>query len=111
LRTRIALYVVAALLIAAHFLRGGDLVAAILCAATPLLFLVPRRWSLFVLQGLAFAAAGVWLEAAWRLVTVRQQLGEPWLRGVAILVGVAAVSMLAGALLSGGRFQTRYCGG
>ena len=109
--TRIGFYVIAAMLIAAHFLRGGDFIAAALCLATPLLFLVRRSWSPLVLQGLAFAAAGVWLEAAWRLATVRQLLGEPWLRGTAILVGVAAVSMLAGALLSGRRVRTRYCGG
>jgi hypothetical protein len=110
LLARIALYIVAAVLIAAHFLRDGNPSGVALCLATPLLFFVRRRWSLLVLQGLAFAGAGVWLEAAWQLVTVRQLFGEPWLRGAAILVGVAAVSMIAGGLLSGGRFQARYCG-
>jgi hypothetical protein len=100
----------AALLIAAHFLRGGDLIAAAVCLATPLLFLVRRRWSLFVLQGLAFAAAGVWLETAWDLVAVRQLLGEPWMRAAAILAGVAAVTLVAGGLLCGSLFQARYCG-
>ncbi len=110
MRIRIALYFVADLLIAAHFLRGGDLIAVVLCLATPLLFLIRRRWSLFVLQGLAFAAAGIWLAAAWQLAAERHLFGQPWLRGAAILIGVAVVSMLAGGLLGGSRFQERYCG-
>ncbi len=110
MRTRIALYIVAALLIAAHFLRGGDVIAVAVCLATPLLFLVRRPWSLLVLQGLAFAAAGIWLAQAWHLAAERALFGQPWLRGAAILIGVAAVSMLAGGLLGGSRFQARYCG-
>ncbi len=107
---RLSLYIVAALLIAAHFLRDGNLIGVALCLAAPLLFLVRRRWSLLVLQGLAFVAAGLWLGAAWHLVAIRQLLGQPWVRGATILVGVAAFSILAGAVLAGARFQTRYCG-
>jgi hypothetical protein len=110
LRTRIALYVIAALLIAAHFLRGGNFVAVALCLATPLLFLVRRRWSLLVLQGLAFAAAGIWLMTALHLAAERQFFGEPWMRATAILAAVAAVSLLAGGLLFAGKFRERYCG-
>ncbi len=94
---------------AAHFLRDGNLIGVALCLATPLLFLVRRRWSLLLMQGLAFAAAGLWLGAAWHLVVERQFLGRPWLLGATILVGVAAVTILAGGLLCGARFQTRYC--
>ncbi len=98
------------MLIAAHFLRDGNLIGVVLCLAAPLLFLVRRRWSLLAMQGLAFVAAGLWLGAAWHLMAVRQLVGEPWLRGTAILVAVAVFSILAGALLAGARFQTRYCG-
>ena len=55
---RISLYVVAALLIAAHFLRVGNFIGVAFCVATPLLFFVRQRWSLLLLQALAYAAAG-----------------------------------------------------
>ena len=96
---RISLYVVAALLIAAHFLRVGNLVGVALCLATPLLFFVRQRWSLLLLQILAYAAAGLWLWTAWQVAMERMAFGQPWLRAAAILVAVAAVSTLAGVLL------------
>ena len=108
--TRIALYVIAAALIAAHFVRAGSLMAATLCLATPLMFLVRRRWSLLLLQGLAYAAATMWLVTAWRLVVERQSFGKPWLLAAVILVAVAAVSALAGGLLATRRAIERYRG-
>ena len=77
---RISLYVVAALLIAAHFLRLGNMVGVALCLATPLLFLVRRRWSLLLLQGLAYARRRVWLATAWQVAAERLSFGQPWLR-------------------------------
>ncbi|MFY9894065.1 MAG: hypothetical protein WAK63_08010 [Xanthobacteraceae bacterium] len=108
--TRVLLYVVAAVLIAAHFLRVGDLVVVALCLATPLLFLLRRRWSLLVLQWLAYVAAAIWLAAAWQIVEMRMAFGEPWLRAALILIAVAGFSMLAGLLLHNNVMQVRYRG-
>ena len=96
---RIALYIIVSLLIAAHFLRMGNTIAVALCLAAPLLFLVRRRWSLLLLQWLAYVAAAVWLAIAWEIAAARWSLGEPWLRAAAILLAVAAINMLAGGLL------------
>ncbi len=98
---RIALYAIAAALIAAHFLRAGELIPATLCLMAPLLFLLKSRRSLLLLQGLAYAAAASWLWTAWELVALRRAYGRPWLLGAAILIAVAAVSALAGTLLRG----------
>jgi hypothetical protein len=108
MRARISLYVVAALLIAAHFLRVGNWIGVALCLAAPLLFLVRQRWSLLLLQGLAFAAAAVWLWAAWQIAEMRLAFGQPWLRAVLILAAVAAITVLAGGLLRSGSMQMRY---
>ncbi len=105
---RIAFYIVAACLIAAHFLRMGNLVATALCLATPALFLLRGRWSLLLLQGLAYGAAAVWIETAWEIAAMRRAFGEPWLRAALILAAVAAVSALAGLLLRGVAVQERY---
>ena len=98
---RIALYVVASWLIAAHFLRSGNLVLSGLCLAAPLLFFVHRRWTLPALQVLAYAAGAVWLVTAWQIVSLRHAFGVPWGRSAAILLSVAAVTLLAGWLFAG----------
>jgi len=105
---RIALYILAAALIAAHFLRAGSVIGVALCLATPLLFLVRRRWSLLVLEWLIYGAAIVWLASAWQIVAMRQSLGQPWHLAAAILVAVAAISVLAGGLLHGKIPRERY---
>src|SRR5208283_2484322 len=96
---RISLYVAATMLIAAHFLRVGNMIGVALCLAMPLLFLVRQRWSLLLLQGLAYVAAAIWLATAWQVVAIRWSLGRPWHLAAVILVSVAAVSVLAGGLL------------
>ncbi|MGO9007800.1 MAG: hypothetical protein ACLQIQ_19275 [Beijerinckiaceae bacterium] len=105
---RIVLYVIAACLMAAHFLRTGSLIATGLCLAAPALFLVRRHWSLLLLQWLAYGAAAIWLETAWQIATMRRAFGEPWLRAALIMVAVAAFSVLAGVLLRGTTLRERY---
>lgn len=106
---RIALFVLTALLMAAHFLRAGDYLLVALCLAAPLLFFLRTRWSLMVLQGLSFAAALVWLATAWQIAEMRQMFGQPWLRSALILGSVAAFSAVAGLLLNG--LRGRYPAG
>ncbi len=107
---RITLYTAATLLLAAHFLRVGDIIATAACLAVPGLFLVRQRWSLLLLQGLAYIAAAIWLATAWQVVAIRWSLGRPWHLAAVILVSVAAVSVLAGGLLQSSTFQLRYRG-
>jgi hypothetical protein len=108
---RISLYVVAALLLGAHFLRAGDLGIVLLCLAAPLLFLWRQRWSLIALQFLAYCAAGTWIGAAIRLVQLRQQLGQPWTVAAIILGSVALYTLLAGLLLNSRAIKERYPAG
>ncbi|MBI5921461.1 MAG: hypothetical protein HY847_07390 [Betaproteobacteria bacterium] len=100
MRMRISLYVFAAVLIAAHFLRAGNVLVAALCLAAPLLFLLHRPWILPLLQALAYGAAACWLWTAWELVIVRRSANQPWMLAAAILLAVAALSALSGALLA-----------
>lgn len=107
---RIALYVVAAVLMAAHFLHAGDVIGVAVCLAAPALFLLRERWSLVVLQGLAYGAGLIWFATAWQLVHLRWMLGEPWHLAAAILLTVGAITMVAGGLLRGARLQLHYRG-
>lgn len=105
---RISLFVVAALLLGAHFLRAGNLVLVALCLAAPLLFFYRKRWSLIVLQLLAYCAAGTWIAVAIQLVQMRQQSGQPWTIAAIILGSVALFTLLAGLLLNSRAIRERY---
>ena len=105
---RISLYIVAALLLGAHFLRADDRALVALCLATPLLFAWRNRWSLIALQVLAYCAAGTWIAVAMQLVQMRQQLVQPWTVAVIILAAVALLTLLAGLLLNARAITEHY---
>jgi len=110
MKFRISLFVVAALLLGAHFLRAGNLVIVALCLAAPLFFLARKRWSLIVLQLLAYAASANWILVAVRLVQLRQQMREPWTAAAIILGSVALFTLLTGLLLNTRAIKQHYTG-
>lgn len=105
---RIGLFVIAALLLGAHFLRAGNFLLVALCLATPLLFLYKKRWSLILLQLTAYGATARWLWAALQLVEFRQQAGRPWATAALILGAVALVTLVAGLLMNSRCMRERY---
>ena len=105
---RIILFVVAALLLGAHFLRGGNLLLVAFCAGSPLLFLFRSRWSLIALQILAYCGTGVWTVTAFRLIEARELSGRPWTIAAVILGAVALITLLAGLLLNSRSTKERY---
>ena len=107
---RISLFVVAALLLGAHFLRAGNLVLVALCLAAPLLFLWRQRWSLILLQLLAYGAAATWIAVAIQLAQLRQQSGQAWTAAAIILGSVALFTLLTGLLLNSRAIRERYPG-
>lgn len=105
---RLSLYIIAALLLGAHFLRAGNMALVTLCLAAPLLFAWRNRWSLMALQILAYCAAATWVAVAIQLVQMRQQLGQPWTVAVVILGAVALLTLAAGLLLNSRTLRARY---
>lgn len=105
---RISLYAVAALLLGAHFLRAGNVLMMALCVAAPLLFLWRKRWSLVLLQILAYGAALTWIAVAYQLVELRQRSGQPWTVAAIILGSVAVFTFAAGLLLNSRAIKDRY---
>ena len=92
---RTALQVLAALLLAAHFFRGGTTVAAGLALGLGALAFVRRRWARRWLQAGLALGVFVWLYTAWVLATGRAALGQPYGRLLAILGAVAVLTALA----------------
>ncbi len=89
----------ALLLLAAHFYRFGALpLAALSLALLPLLAL-PHVWAVRTLQ-LALVLGGMeWLRTLAALAAQRMTFGQPYLRLTAILVAVAAFTLLSAWLL------------
>lgn len=105
---RVSLVVIAAVLIAAHFLREGNLAVVALCLLSPLLLFVRRRWSLIVLQILAYVAALIWLNTMVQIVLERMSIGRSWSGVVAILGTVSLVTLLAGLVLNSAVIKRWY---
>jgi hypothetical protein len=105
---RISLFVIAALLMGAHFLRGGNYLLTGLCLTAPLGFLYRKRWSLILLQLLAYAATAVWTGVALELLASRQQMGRPWAAASVILGAVALLTLVAGLLMNSRCLRQRY---
>ena len=108
MKLRISLYIVAAALMGAHFLRASNLAVATLCLVTPLMFFFRRRWSLLLLQFMAYCAAATWIVAAIDLVESRQSSGSPWHLAAVILGTVAAFTFIAGLLLNSRAIRECY---
>ena len=104
----IGLYGIVALLAGAHFLRAGNPLLLTLCLISPLLFLYRKRWTLVLLQVMAYAAAANWLVTAFQIAQVRRLEGRSWTTAAVILGTVAALTVAAGALLNSGFVKKRY---
>jgi hypothetical protein len=105
---RISVFVIAALLLGAHFLRASDFLLVALCVATPLLFLYRKQVSVILLQLAAYCATASWLWTAFRLVAFRQQLGRPWTAAAIILGSVALYTLVAGLLMNSRCMRESY---
>lgn len=84
----------AALFLAAHFLRVGNLVAVALSLALLALLTVRRPWAATVLQLGLVVGTLKWARTAFVLIQARREMGEPFLRLGAILGGVAVATAL-----------------
>ncbi|MFW5946851.1 MAG: hypothetical protein ACOCUW_00050 [Gemmatimonadota bacterium] len=94
--------------LAAHFLRDGNLaVVVVLIAVIPLLGL-RRRWVPRLFQVVLGLGALEWVHTLLQLREARQALGQPHARMVAILGAVAVISALAAALFEVPRVRDWY---
>ena len=86
-------------LLAAHFLRWGQLVIAAVCVVAPLFFFWRSTWVRIVTQIAMFVGAGLWLLTASNIAIQRMQGGQPWIRMAMILGAVALFNVFAAGLL------------
>lgn len=100
------------LVLAAHYLRYGNLVLCLLALAVAgLLLFVRRRWVLVGAQVLLVLAAIKWVFVTNDLVSARVAAGGEAGRLAAILWTVVAVNVLAALSLGTRAVTARYPGG
>lgn len=95
------LAVLSAVLMAAHALRAGQGILALLALATPALLLLRRPWAVRGLQVALLVSAVEWGRTLGVLVHQRLAAGDDWLRLALILGTVAVVPVLAALALEG----------
>lgn len=106
--TRIVLFILASVLLAAHFLRASQYLPMALCLALPLLFLYRKKVSLILLQVAAYAATAIWLQTALELIRMRQTEGRAWTAAAIIFSAVALFTLVSGLLLNSRVMRARY---
>ena len=104
----LTLPLLALLLLAAHFYRAGWLSLAVLSVALTLLLAVPRPWAARALPVALVLGAIEWLRALAAFAAMRVAVGQPYLRLVLILGGVAAFTLLAAWVLQHRALRTRF---
>lgn len=100
--------VLALLLLAASFLRAGDLPMVAACAVLVLLMAVPRPFAAWTVQLVLVLAALRWLWLAWLIASTRAALGAPYGRLLLILGTVALLTLLAALVFRSPRLRRYY---
>lgn len=100
--------IIALVLMAAHFLRAGQMELVVLCIVTPSFLLIKKRWALVLVRGVVYLGVLVWLRTAYLLVQQRWEMGAPWMRMLAILAGVAVFTAVAAHLLGSEKASKSY---
>jgi hypothetical protein len=100
--------ILAAILLAAHFLRSYSFLPMALCLLAPFLLLIHKRWSLLTLQLLTIPAALIWLATLYGIIQQRIFEGRSWVASAIILGAVAAFTLFAGWLLNTQQAKTTF---
>ena len=108
MKLRITLLALAAILIAAHFLRSFAIIPILICLAAPFILLIKRRWSLITVQALTVVAAVIWLSTLNGIIQQRVLEGRSWTASAIILGIVTGYTLLTGWLLNSPSVKEKY---
>lgn len=108
MKLRITLLGLAAVLMAAHFLRTASFLPMLFSLAAPFLLLIRKRWSLVTVQSLTVIAALVWLLTLSDIIQQRVFEGRSWTVSAVILCVVAGYNLLTGWLFGSPIVREKY---
>ena len=100
--------VVSLLVLGAHFLRGGNVIAVPLILVALSLLGVRRRWAARVVQAMLLLGTVEWVRSLVQLATWRAQTGQPATRLVVILSSVAIFTGLSALMFRTARLRLRF---
>jgi hypothetical protein len=96
------------LVLAAHFLRSGNLLMVVLILALLALLAVPRPWAARTVQIALVLGALEWVWTLVHLARARAAAGEPALRMGLILGAVALLTGLSALVFRSARLRRRF---
>lgn len=105
----LGLTVLSLLVLGAHALRGGDRGMAVSLAALAVLACTRQGWLRWAVGAALAWGVILWVETGMDLMLLRLMTGQPWVRLVCIMSGVALMTALAGGyvLIRGGGWYDR----
>ena len=100
--------VISLIVLAAHFLRDGNIVMVIVVFVLLGLLAVRRRWAAKLVQLALILGAVEWARTLIQLVAWRSETGQPMLRLVFILGSVALLTALSALVFRADRLKKWY---
>jgi hypothetical protein len=95
-------------LLAAHFFRGENQLAALISILMIILVFVRRPWAARAIQACLVLGSVEWLRSTISLVHYRIAMGQPFLRLAIILGGVALFTALASLVFQTGKLKAHF---
>lgn len=96
------------IVLAAHFLRAGNLLMVAVVLTVLGLLGVRRRWAARVIQAALLLGAAEWVRTLAQLAALRSRAGQPATRMLLILGSVALVTALSALVFLSRRLRDRY---
>ncbi len=96
------------LVLAAHFYRAGNVLAAALSLLLVTLLAVPRPWAARTLQTALLFGGAEWIRTTAFFVGLRREAGRPWGRLAVILAVVTLLTALSALVFETARLRARY---
>jgi hypothetical protein len=100
--------VLSTLVLAAHFLRGGQAAGVAVSLALLAVLAIPRRWAARAAQAALLVGAAEWVRTLLVLVAERRGAHAPYGRLAVILAAVAAGTAASALVLESRRLRERY---
>ncbi len=95
-------------LLAAHFLRNGNVVLCIGLVVFPLLLSIQQRWAARFIQVALSVSAVIWMQATYQMLSERLMMGDDWMRMSAIMLGVIGFTILSACVFLHPLLEKRY---
>jgi hypothetical protein len=105
---RLAPVVLSLIILAAHFLRAENMLVVAILIASLVLLLVKRPWIVRVIQTILILGAIEWLLTLSELMSRRIEMGQPYMRLVAIIGSVAFLTAVSGLAFRSESLRNRY---